>query len=134
MLRDPARPVSPTATWFFRIVGPALLASSVIGYFFADSAGQGFDMLVGPLDLVAWVGSFLVFLDHRRSHPKFALPFALIVVAIVLLAFASLVPLLPDAVPAQARSYFADGARIAHVLAALAFTVVGWTTRPLSRR
>lgn len=130
MLRDPARPVSRIALWFFRIVGPALLASSVIEHFFADLAQPGFDLLVGPLDLVAWVGSFLVFLDHRRTHPKLALPFALIVVAIVLLAVASLLPLLPGTVPAQLRPYVAGGARVVHVLAALAFTVIGWTMSP----
>jgi len=133
MAPDQAQPDTRIAIWFFRIIGPALLASGVIVHFVMDDARSRYDLFVGPLHLVAWVGSFLVFLDYRRTHPKLAVPFALTVLVILLLAVASLFAIFPDAMPSL---HFDVGyvARIVQLLAALALTVIGWTTRLPSRQ
>ena len=128
MAPDQAQPDTRIAIWFFRIIGPALLASGVIEHFVMDDALSRYDLLVGPLHLVAWVGSFLVFLDYRRTHPKLAVPFALTVLVILLLAVASLVAIFPESMP-SIQFDVGYAARIVQLLAALALTVIGWTTR-----
>jgi cytochrome bd-type quinol oxidase subunit 2 len=129
MAPDQAQPHPRIAIWFFRIIGTALLASGVIDYFAADSVPSSYALIAGPLCLVAWVGCFLAFLEHRSTRPTFAVPFALIVLVIVLLAVASLVAILPGTLPTQTRLYASDAARLVHLLAALALTVIGWTAR-----
>ena len=129
MAAEQTPPDPRVAIWFFRMIGPALLASGVIDYLAADSVLSNHDLIAGPLCLVAWVGCFLVFLDHRSTPPTLAVPFAFIVLVIVLLVVASLVAILPGTLPTQTRLYAGDAARMIHLLAALALTAIGWITR-----
>ena len=115
--------MSAATIWFCRLVGPALLAILLAGPFVGSPADRYFPFAAGPLYLVAWVGAFLVFIDGRGVHRKYALPFAFIVIAILMLG-ASLAP-----VPPPVRLYLAEASRVAHGLAAIAFTAVGWSTR-----
>jgi hypothetical protein len=117
--------MSPATIWFCRLVGPALLAILLVEPFVGSPTDRYFSFVAGPLYLVAWVGAFLVFVDGRGAHRKFALPFAFIALAILSLLVTALTP-----APPAVRLYLGETTRVAHGLAALAFTAVGWTTRP----
>lgn len=115
--------MSHAMIWFCRLVGPALLVILLVEPFVGSPADRYFPFAAGPLYLVAWVGAFLVFMDGRGAHRKFALPFAFIAIAVLMLG-ATLAP-----VPPPVRLYLAEASRVAHGLAAIAFTAVGWSTR-----
>lgn len=117
--------MSVATIWFCRLVGPALLVILLAEPFVGSPTDQYFPFVAGPLYLVAWVGAFLVFMDGRGAHRKFALPFAFIVLAILSLLVTAFAP-----VPPPVRLYLGETARVAHALAAIAFTAVGWTARP----
>ncbi len=118
-----------TAIWFFRVIGPTLLASLVVEQFVVTPGNSAYEFIAGPLYLLAWVGAFLVFLDCRKRQPKFALPFLLVVLTILVLAVTSLAPMLPIALPTETQLYGQSAARALQGLAALAFTAIGWTSR-----
>lgn len=116
--------MSAATIWFCRLVGPALLAMLLVEPFVGSPTDQYFPFVAGPLYLVAWVGAFLVLMDGRGAHRKFALPFAFIAIAILLIG-ASVAP-----VPPPVRVYLVEASRVAHGFAAIAFTAIGWTARP----
>ncbi len=125
--------VGRTVIWFFRVLGPVLLASLLVERLLAAPVDGVFQFVAGPLYLVAWVGSYLAFLEYGRTRRVFALPFSLIVLAILLLAGAAMAASFQEALPTSAQSYLGDAARIVHGIAAVAITVIGWTT-PIPRR
>lgn len=125
--------VGRCAIWFFRVLGPALLASLLVQWLAGSRSGDLFQYVAGLVYLVAWVGSYLAFLEYGRARRAFALPFSLIAIAIVLLAGAALAPALREALPTGAQGYFGDAARIVHGMAALTIAVIGWTT-PVTQR
>lgn len=115
--------------WFCRIVGPALLVSLAVGQFLVPPGSGPYEYVAGPLYLLAWVGSFLLFLEYRRSSVRFALPFGLIALAILLLVVAALLPVATASTQPDLRTLAATSARVVHGLAGLALAVIGWTTR-----
>ena len=115
--------MSAASIWFCRLVGPALLALLLAEPFVGSPANHFFPFVAGPLYLVAWVGAFLVFMDGRGVHRKFALPFAFVAIAILMLG-AALAP-----VPPPVQLYLTEASRVAHGFAAIAFTAVGWSAR-----
>jgi hypothetical protein len=117
--------MSAAIIWFCRLVGPALLVTLLAEPFVGSPVDRYFPFVAGPLYLVAWVGAFLVFMDGRGAHRKFTLPFAFIALAILSLLVTTLAP-----VPPPVRLYLGETARVAHALAAIAFTAIGWTARP----
>ena len=117
--------MSAASIWFCRLVGPALLALLLVEPFVGSPTDRYFPFVAGPFYLVAWVGAFLLLMDNRGAQRKFALPFAFIAFAILLLLGAALAP-----APQPVRLYLAEAARVLHGLAALAFTAIGWTARP----
>ena len=117
--------MSSATIWFCRLFGPALLAMLLVEPFVGSPGDRYFPFVAGPLYLVAWVGAFLVLMDGRDAHRKFALPFAFVALAILMLLGAALAP-----APPPVRLYLLEAAGVLHGLAALAFTFVGWTTRP----